>query len=51
MEKATTLENKTQVYDFLKNLNIEYKAYEHKSAKTVQDIIGNSLNIRFRWQI
>lgn len=40
MEKTSKLENKTQVYDFLKNLSIDYKVYEHASAKTVQDIIG-----------
>jgi hypothetical protein len=44
MEKGTTLENKDQVYDFLKKMNIEYKVYEHASAKTVQDIIGKLFN-------
>ena len=41
MEKFTPLENKNHVFDFLKNQKVEYKVYEHASAKTVQDIIGN----------
>jgi hypothetical protein len=40
MEKAQKLENKTQVFEYLKNLNIDFKTYEHTKAKTVQDIIG-----------
>ena len=54
MEKFSPLENKSQVFDFLKKQNIEYKVYEHASAKTVQDIIGNLkslINLRFCWKI
>lgn len=42
MEKSSLLENKAQVFEYLKAQNIDYKIYEHASAKTVQDIIGTN---------
>lgn len=41
MEKSFRLENRKQVEDYLTSKNIQFKAYEHNPAKTVQDIIGN----------
>ena len=40
MKKGISLENKQEVFDYLTAQKIDYKIYNHSSAKTVQDIIG-----------
>jgi hypothetical protein len=45
MEKTFSLENRKQVEEYLASKNIQFKAYEHPPAKTVQDIIGNAFAV------